>query len=177
MQLTSKLNPFKTSRFLWVDGGLSKFGKLNTANVFPDILNINQHLPELSSKFMISVLLKYQWESIIETCHNVEKYMWESNSFFIGTLMGLTLTGADEFEMEWRQFIWKYINRYGVLNNDQITLFAMFCEKPRLFQVIQTPIYTDTRQHLGIHHQIEKNIKNIKIHIKTTSKLKFIQQR
>jgi hypothetical protein len=127
MEMSSGLNPFKSSRFMWVDAGASRF--------FGDF-DLSRPLTGQSisaDKFLLIMQREFFERDVF-----FERNPWGVESFAVGTLLAGSAASIRQVSAE-VYFEWCDMLRNKVVNNEQIVLQGLYLRRPDLFQLFIRP--------------------------------------
>jgi len=123
---SAKLNLFDSSKFIWMDAGISRFFKN---------FDLKQKLTGnliANNSFFISTH-NGAFDDMDFKLKN-EEIIWAHKNFFIGGIMGGSYQSILNMSIELKNK-WKYILSKRVVNNEQIVLMLVYFKKPYLFNL------------------------------------------
>ena len=127
LRTASVINPFNSSYFLWLDAGISRFGKTYTN------YTINRYFPGYS----ISLHSMYNIPF-------VEKKVCQNRHFVKGTdsfLSGGIQMGSKQFIIKMDDKFSNYLNGVNHTNNDQILINDFWCKNRDVVNIINSKTY------------------------------------
>jgi hypothetical protein len=129
MEISTELNPFKSSKFLWVDAGASRF--FGNFDLSTKILGTSISV----DKFLVIMQRRFFPEDIFV---KKDRNMWMSTSYTMSTILGGTSLSIKilsiEIYKEWLEML-----KGRVVNNEQIALHTLYLRRPELFQLYIHP--------------------------------------
>jgi hypothetical protein len=126
LDITARLDPFRSNRFLWMDAGASRFFKDYNLSIPLSGRNIP------SNKFVINLV---DWASSEEQFKNKDRgLLWSSNNLVRGTIMGGSSEIISNVSVEMGKE-WETMLNESVVNNEQILLNLLLFRSPELFYV------------------------------------------
>lgn len=131
LEKASKVNPFESKFFFWLDAGASRFlHDCNLENYYPSkgaLLELN----ELDNTFLI----QYNTECYTDLVNSQtlsENYFWDNRSFICGSMFGGNKISIENISNEIDHILDYMINNKNI-NNEQIAIGYLCKTKENLF--------------------------------------------
>lgn len=145
----SKINPFNSKYFFWVDAGISRFLTPNDYKLqFPSIESINQ-LNNIDDTFLIQYNNDY-YSELTNSRILPKSYFWDSRSFVCGSMFGGNQSAVLEIEQEIDEII-NFMLKNKCINNEQIALGYLTKIREDLFSLFYR---TDPSKHLELFSEL-----------------------
>jgi len=122
----SQLNPFNTTKFIWIDAGISRFfGNFKVKQKLT-----GRHLFDQS--FFITIDCRAFEDRDFQMKN--ESLAWTARNFLLAGIMGGTREAISDIAYELRKK-WKYLLEKRVVNNEQMNLLLVYFDRPNLFNL------------------------------------------
>ena len=147
-------NPFNSNNVVWVDAGLSRFMPDQIpAKRFPQERVVSK-LASTGHGLYVSLIPEYHgdWLEWSGNCQDKPLY-FSSTNLFAGTVL-MSSSEIHTFETFWSDFLTDHLER-SETNNDQIMLQSLWCENPKVFQLLDV---RDTQNWQGFHEALFDDI-------------------
>jgi len=126
----AQLNPFNSTKFVWLDAGISRFFKDfdPSQSLTGKLLSNNSFYITLEGQAFKDKDFQTKNEQIIMTAKN----------FFLAGIMGGTYDAILNVSNELKKK-WKYLLNKQIVNNEQLGLLLVYFENPNLFSLKEIP--------------------------------------
>lgn len=145
----SKINPFNSQYFFWVDAGISRFLRpQDYKSKFPSLDAIEQ-LNNIDDTFVVQYNNDY-YKDLTDTRILPKSYFWDSRSFICGSMFGGNSTAVIEMENEIDK-VMNFMIKNRCINNEQIALGYLSKIREDLFSLFYR---TDPNKHLELFSEL-----------------------
>jgi hypothetical protein len=133
LDIAVKINPFQSSRYLWMDAGMSRFfGDFDLAKPLT-----GRRIPD--GQFVINLESRAYSDPLFKTKSNF--LIWMPSNFIQAGIMGGTGSSiallSYEMEREWRKML-----KASVVNNEQVLMAFVLFRRPKMFHVYDKQFQT-----------------------------------
>ncbi len=149
LQKASKINPFNSNYFFWLDAGASRFiDQSDIKNQYPSEEALVS-LKEIDNTFLIQYNHEY-YSDLVQSKHLPQEYLLDNRSFICGSMFGGNAKSIEIINKEIDDIMDLMISNRCV-NNEQIALGYLCKNKEKLF----TKFYrTNPRNHLSLFQEM-----------------------
>lgn len=146
---SSKLNPFNSKYFFWLDAGASRFlSSSDYEKEYPSQEALAQ-LDQIDNTFLIQYNPDY-YSDLVNSSTLTENYLWDNRAFICGSMFGGNSKAIFSIDDEINE-IMDYMIENSCVNNEQIALGYLCKNKENLF----TRFYrTNPNQHLSLFQEM-----------------------
>lgn len=145
----SKINPFNSQYFFWVDAGISRFlSEEDYKSKFPSLEAIQQ-LNNIDDTFLVQYNEDY-YKDLTNSRILPKSYFWDSRSFICGSMFGGNNQAIQEMECEIDE-IMNFMIKNKCVNNEQIALGYLTKIREDLFSLFYR---TDANKHLELFSEL-----------------------
>lgn len=146
---SSRINPFNSKYFFWLDAGASRFiDSSDMKNEYPSQESINQ-LEKIDNTFLLQYNFEY-YTDLVNSCRLSLDYLWDNRSFICGSMFGGNAESIKIIDKEIDDVMNLMIS-HKCINNEQIALGYLCKNKEELF----TRFYrTNPKNHLSLFQEM-----------------------
>lgn len=147
---SSKINPFDSKYFFWLDAGVSRFiEKRLYDEEYPSKLSLEK-LDEIDNSFLIQYNTEC-YPDLVNPKTLSENYLWDNRSFVCGSMFGGNAKSIDSIDKQIDE-VMEIMLETGCMNNEQIAL-GYLCKNDNddLFACFER---NNPRQHLALFQEM-----------------------